>query len=209
MLLVAVHHRLFPVHPGLRKNIKRAPRRCGLSSAAAGWRCHPENSVSHEIAYPRMQLDRVSWQSLTKSVAIPRLKCFLSDFAFQRLAGLAVDHQQTNLLLRHPKSSQEFDDIYVVQGSARKSFARCGAACWCVWQRATGPTPPSRSPKRRLFASTNLAANFRECLARLHMDKTGFEHLAAPSSPSRQIRGLSGSHLSSKQMPKSGRERIP
>ena len=37
----------------------------------------------------------------------------------------------------------------------------------------------------------------------------GFEHLAAPSSPSRQIRGLSGSHLSSKQMPKSGRERIP
>jgi hypothetical protein len=25
---------------------------------------------------------------------------------------------------------------------------------------------------RRLFASTNLAANFRECLARLHMDKT-------------------------------------
>jgi hypothetical protein len=26
-----------------------------------------------------------------------------------------------------------------------------------------------------LFASTNLAANFRECLARLHMDKTGFE----------------------------------
>jgi hypothetical protein len=24
----------------------------------------------------------------------------------------------------------------------------------------------------RLFASTNLAANFRECLARLHMDKT-------------------------------------
>ena len=46
---------------------------------------------------------------------------------------------------------------------------------WCVWQRATGPTPPSRSPKRRLFASTNLAANFRECLARLHMDKTGFE----------------------------------
>jgi len=30
----------------------------------------------------------------------------------------------------------------------------------------------SRSPNRRLFASTNLAANFRECLARLHMDKT-------------------------------------
>jgi len=31
----------------------------------------------------------------------------------------------------------------------------------------------------------------------------GFEHLAAPSSPSRQRRGLSGrSHLSSKQMPK-------
>jgi hypothetical protein len=61
--------------------------------------------------------------------------------------------------------------------------------------------PPSRSPKRRLFASTNLAANFRECLARLHMDKTGFEreigfggfeHLAAPSLPSRQRRGLSG-----------------
>jgi hypothetical protein len=56
-----------------------------------------------------------------------------------------------------------------------------------------------------LFASTNLAANFRECLARNHMDKTGFEreigfggfeHLAAPSSPSRQRRGLSGrSHL--------------
>jgi len=85
VLLVAVHHRLFPVHPGLRKNIKRAPRRCGLSSAAAGWRCHPENSVSHEIAYPRMQLDRVSWQSLTKSVAIPRLKCFLSDFASRGL----------------------------------------------------------------------------------------------------------------------------
>jgi hypothetical protein len=39
---------------------------------------------------------------------------------------------------------------------------------------------------------------------------SGFEHLAAPSSPSRQRRGLSGrSHLSSKQMPKSGRERIP
>ena len=31
---------------------------------------------------------------------------------------------------------------------------------WCVWQRATGPTPPSRSPKRRLFASTNLAVKF-------------------------------------------------
>ena len=31
----------------------------------------------------------------------------------------------------------------------------------------------------------------------------GFEHLAAPSSPSRQRRGLSGrSHLSAKQMPK-------
>ena len=30
----------------------------------------------------------------------------------------------------------------------------------------------SRSPNRRLFASTNLAANFPECLARLHMDKT-------------------------------------
>ena len=37
VLLVAVHHRLFPVHPGLRKNIKRAPqvriieRRCRLA----------------------------------------------------------------------------------------------------------------------------------------------------------------------------------
>ena len=49
-----------------------------------------------------------------------------------------------------------------------------------------------------------------------HMDKTGFEreigfggleHLAAPSSPSRQRRGLSGrSHLSAKQMPKKADE---
>ena len=90
---------------------------------------------------------------------------------------------------------------------------------WCVWQRATGPTPPSRSPKRRLFASTNLAAKFPGMPGAPYTDKTGvereigfggFEHLAAPSSPSRQRRGLSGrSHLSSKQMPKSGRERIP
>jgi hypothetical protein len=38
-----------------------------------------------------------------------------------------------------------------------------GPAAWvvrCVWQRATGPTPPSRSPKRRLFASMNLARTF-------------------------------------------------
>ena len=89
----------------------------------------------------------------------------------------------------------------------------------CVWQRATGPTPPSRSPKRRLFASTSLAGNFRECLGRLHMDKTdfereigfgGFEHLAAPSSPSRQRRGLSGrSHLPSKQIQKVAESGFP
>ena len=49
-------------------------------------------------------------------------------------------------------------------------------------------------PEPPLFASTNLAANFRECLARLHMDKTdfereigfgGFEHLAAGTAATR------------------------
>jgi hypothetical protein len=55
--------------------------------------------------------------------------------------------------------------------------------------------------------------NFRECLARLSPGQKagfereigfgGFEHLAAPSSPSRQRRGLSRrSHLLAKQMPK-------
>jgi hypothetical protein len=67
--------------------------------------------------------------------------------------------------------------------------------------------------------TTNLAAKFPGMPGAPYTDKTGvereigfggFEHLAAPSSPSRQRRGLSGrSHLSSKQMPKSGRERIP
>jgi len=70
-----------------------------------------------------------------------------------------------------------------------------------------------------LFASTSLAGNFRECVARLHMDKTdfereigfgGFEHLAAPSSPSRQRRGLSGrSHLPSKQIQKVAESGFP
>jgi hypothetical protein len=67
--------------------------------------------------------------------------------------------------------------------------------------------------KRRLFASANLAAKFPELPSapftwtRAGFEReigfSGFEHLAAPSSPSRQRRGLSGrSHLSSKQMPK-------
>src|ERR1700730_11878921 len=43
---------------------------------------------------------------------------------------------------------------------------------WCVWQRATGPTPPSRSPKRRLFASTNLATKFPGMPGAFHMDKS-------------------------------------
>jgi len=61
--------------------------------------------------------------------------------------------------------------------------------------------------KRRLFASTSLAAKFPELPSapftwtRAGFEReigfSGFEHLAAPSSPSRQRRGLSGrSHLS-------------
>ena len=71
---------------------------------------------------------------------------------------------------------------------------------WCVWQRATGPTPPSRSPKRRLFASTNLATKFpgmpgapftwTKAGFEREIGFGGFEHLAAPSLPSRQRRGL-------------------
>jgi hypothetical protein len=56
--------------------------------------------------------------------------------------------------------------------------------------------------KRRLFASANLAAKFPELPSapftwtRAGFEReigfSGFEHLAAPSSPSRQRRGLSG-----------------
>jgi len=56
--------------------------------------------------------------------------------------------------------------------------------------------------KRRLFASTSLAAKFPELPSapftwtRAGFEReigfSGFEHLAAPSSPSRQRRGLSG-----------------
>jgi len=31
----------------------------------------------------------------------------------------------------------------------------------CIWRRTTRPTPPSRSPEHRLFASTNSATNFQ------------------------------------------------
>jgi len=65
------------------------------------------------------------------------------------------------------------------------------ALSWCVWQRATGPTPPSRSPKRRLFASTNLAVKFpgmpgapftwTKAGFEREIGFGGFEHLAAPS----------------------------
>jgi hypothetical protein len=67
--------------------------------------------------------------------------------------------------------------------------------------------------KRRLFASANLAAKFPELPSapftwtragfKREIGFSGFEHLAAPSSPSRQRRGLSGrSHLSTKQSQK-------
>jgi hypothetical protein len=56
--------------------------------------------------------------------------------------------------------------------------------------------------KRRLFASANLAAKFPELPSapftwtragfEREIGLSGFEHLAAPSSPSRQRRGLSG-----------------
>src|ERR1700730_14533589 len=117
----------------------------------------------------------------------------------------------TRSLIRFAQDSaleQAGFELYVPPSLGSRSLGGAGASGSARQDRRRH----RRSPERRLFASTNLAANFRECLARLHMDKTGFEreigfggfeHLAAPSSPSRQRRGLSGrSHLSSKQMPK-------
>jgi hypothetical protein len=45
-------------------------------------------------------------------------------------------------------------------GSDPRSRGFGGARC--TWRRATRPMPPSRSPERRLVASTSSATNFRE-----------------------------------------------
>ena len=73
-----------------------------------------------------------------------------------------------------------------------------------------------REARNSVCSRPNLAANFRECLARLHMDKTGFEceigfggfeHLAAPSSPSRQRRGLASAPAAKPLLSRRGQRR--
>jgi len=81
-------------------------------------------------------------------------------------------------------------------------------------------TRPSRSPKRPFVRIDELGGQISGNAWRaFNMDKTGFEretglggfeHLAAPSSPSRRRRGLSRRSLCRQsKYQKSGRERIP
>jgi hypothetical protein len=78
---------------------------------------------------------------------------------------------------------------------------------WCLWQRATGAaiakpeTPFVRVDELGGQISGNAwrAFTWTKPASEREIGFGGFEHLAAPSSPSRQRRGLSGrSHLSSK-----------
>ncbi len=61
----------------------------------AGRRCLSENGGSNEIAYLHMQLD-LAGRDLALEMLSQRL-------VIKRLAGLGVNHQLTNLLLRYPQ----------------------------------------------------------------------------------------------------------
>src|SRR5437660_1512560 len=61
VLLMAVHHRLFPAHPGLsKKNRERPAHVLVVDRRGTCRRYHPENTANNEIAYARMQLGRAN-----------------------------------------------------------------------------------------------------------------------------------------------------
>ena len=121
---------------------------------------------------------------------------------------------------RSPRARRQRTERFLIYTLQRHEHVQrgFGPAAWVELVRLAArdrtDAAIAKPSKRRLFASTNLAAKFPGMpgapFAWTKSRLRARDRLAAPSSPSRQRRGLSGrSHLSSKQMPKSGRERIP
>src|ERR1700722_2010337 len=97
-LLLAVHHWLFPAHPGLGVKLQeRCARVLVIDSPGAGRRGHFEEIGNREIAHQYMKLDLGSLD-LQPEMLSQRLH-------IQR----RVSHQPTNLLLQHPQSGQGLD----------------------------------------------------------------------------------------------------
>src|ERR1700738_2258113 len=135
-LLLAVHRRLFPAHPGPgKKHSQRAAHVLVIYRHGAGRWCPSQNSGNHEIAYPRMQLGRAN-----RDFALEMLS---QRLLIQGLAGLGVDHQLTNLLLRNPQRDQGFDITGLFRGRY-ESFSPAAA------RHSRHSTSPNIDRKKRI-----------------------------------------------------------